>query len=52
MESQVRLSSGRITIPKHIRDELGLTGGMKLEWHRVDGHIEAKVVKPDAGRIS
>jgi AbrB family looped-hinge helix DNA binding protein len=36
--------SGRIVIPKAMRDELGFEGGTEVEITLVDGHIEIDVV--------
>jgi len=36
--------SGRIVVPKPMRDELGLNGGNELEISLVDGHIEIDVI--------
>jgi AbrB family looped-hinge helix DNA binding protein len=32
--------AGRVVVPKHLRDELGLTPEVVLEIDIVDGHIE------------
>ena len=33
-------SAGRVLVPKHLRDELGLSPGTPLEIDVVDGHLE------------
>jgi AbrB family looped-hinge helix DNA binding protein len=33
-------SAGRLVIPKHIREELGLTGGSEVELELRDGQVE------------
>lgn len=32
--------AGRVVVPKAMRDELGLDGGVEIEITLVDGHIE------------
>lgn len=45
-------SKGQITLPKAIRDRLGLDAGAKLDFQLMpDGTITARAVKPDARRI-
>lgn len=36
-------AAGRIVVPKHVRDELGLLPGTELELGVVDGRIELEV---------
>ena len=31
-------SDGRVTVPQHIRDRLGLTAGTEVEWEMGDGY--------------
>jgi antitoxin PrlF len=45
-------SKGQITLPKEIRDRLGLDAGSMLDFHILeDNTITARQVKPDARRI-
>ena len=45
-------SNGQITLPKEIRDRLGLDAGSMLDFQVLpDNTITARVVKPDARRI-
>ncbi len=45
MRYSIRMSThGRITIPKAIRDELGLRGGMTLEWSEGPDGIVGQIV--------
>ncbi len=45
-------SKGRITLPKEIRDRLGLDAGSILEFTLLpDDSIVARAVKPDARRV-
>jgi AbrB family looped-hinge helix DNA binding protein len=36
-------SSGRLTVPKALRDELGLVDGIELELSAVDGRLEISI---------
>jgi AbrB family looped-hinge helix DNA binding protein len=36
-------AAGRLVVPKALRDELGLTGGMELEVEAVDGRLQVAV---------
>jgi len=45
-------SKGQITLPKEIRDRLGLDAGAMLDFELLpDNTITARAVKPDARRI-
>jgi antitoxin PrlF len=45
-------SKGQITLPKEIRDRLGLDAGSMLDFQVLpDNTITARTVKPDARRI-
>ena len=45
-------SKGQITVPKEIRDRLGLDAGSMLDFQVLpDNTITARAVKPDARRI-
>ena len=45
-------TKGQITLPKEIRDRLGLSAGSILDFAILpDGSIVARAVKPDARRI-
>lgn len=45
-------SKGQITLPKEIRDRLGLDAGSMLDFEVLpDNTITARAVKPDARRI-
>ena len=45
MIHSVRLSTrGRVTLPKALRDRLGLRPGMKLMWEVADGQAVARIV--------
>ena len=45
-------SKGQITLPKEIRDRLGLDAGSTLDFQLLaDNTITARAVKPDARRI-
>ncbi|MGV3456383.1 AbrB/MazE/SpoVT family DNA-binding domain-containing protein [Sphingomonas sp.] len=49
MIHSVRMSTrGRVTLPKPLRDRLGLRPGMKLVWEVSDGQAVARVVEKDA----
>jgi AbrB family looped-hinge helix DNA binding protein len=37
-------SAGRIVVPKALRDEMGLTGGERLEIRAHDGTLEVEVI--------
>jgi AbrB family looped-hinge helix DNA binding protein len=36
-------SSGRLTVPRTLRDELGFFAGTELELSVVDGHLEVSI---------
>jgi antitoxin PrlF len=45
-------SKGQITLPKQIRDLLGIDAGALLDFQVLEDHtITARLVKPDARRI-
>jgi antitoxin PrlF len=45
-------SKGQITLPKEIRDRLGLDAGSMLDFQVLpDNTISARAVKPDARRV-
>ncbi|WP_457331766.1 AbrB/MazE/SpoVT family DNA-binding domain-containing protein [Rhizobacter sp. P5_C2] len=45
-------SKGRITVPKEIRDRLGLDAGSTLDFQLLpDNTITARAVKPDARNV-
>jgi antitoxin PrlF len=45
-------SKGQLTLPKEIRDRLGLDAGATLDFHLLpDNTITARAVKPDARSI-
>ncbi len=45
-------SKGQVTLPKEIRDRLGLDAGSTLDFQLLpDNTITARAVKPDARRI-
>ena len=45
-------SKGQLTLPKEIRDRLGLDAGSVLDFElRPDNTITARAVKPDARRL-
>jgi antitoxin PrlF len=45
-------SKGQITLPKEIRDRLGLDAGAVLDFElQADNTITARAVRPDARRI-
>ena len=45
-------SKGQITLPKEIRDRLGLDAGSMLDFQVLpDNTITARALKPDARRI-
>ena len=45
-------SKGQITLPKEIRDRLGLDAGAMLDFELLpDNTITARAVKPDARRV-
>jgi AbrB family looped-hinge helix DNA binding protein len=45
-------SKGQITLPKAIRDQLGLDAGSQLHFELLpDGTIRARAVKPDARTV-
>jgi antitoxin PrlF len=45
-------SKGQVTLPKEIRDQLGLDAGAILDFQIIEGNtITARRVRPDARRI-
>lgn len=52
MSSVAITRKGLVTIPRHIRDELGMTAGSKVEFALVDDHVRMRLVrKGSASRI-
>ncbi|MBK7299147.1 MAG: AbrB/MazE/SpoVT family DNA-binding domain-containing protein [Moraxellaceae bacterium] len=41
-------SKGQVTIPKVIRQQLGICQGSQIEFIEVDGHVELRVVSRPA----
>lgn len=39
-------SKGQVTVPKMVRDALGLRQGDTLQWDLEDGSVRVKVLKP------
>ena len=39
-------AKGQVTIPKAIREALGLQKGDQLRWHLEDGEVRVRVVSP------
>ena len=39
-------SKGQVTVPKTVRDALGLRQGDTLQWDLEDGSVRVKVLKP------
>ncbi|MFM9968462.1 MAG: AbrB/MazE/SpoVT family DNA-binding domain-containing protein [Burkholderiales bacterium] len=48
METTSVTSKGQVTIPKPLRQQLGLRGGSKVEFILVDDHAEMRVVSTPA----
>ena len=48
METTSVTSKGQVTIPKPLRQQLGLRSGSKVEFLLVDGHVEMRVVSTPA----
>jgi AbrB family looped-hinge helix DNA binding protein len=44
--------AGRVVVPKHLRDELGLTPEVALEIDIVDGHIEISAPHASADLVT
>lgn len=40
---------GQVTIPKQLRDRLGIEPGQQLEFSEEDGRLVARKVRPSAG---
>ena len=51
METTSVTSKGQVTIPKPLRQQLGLRQGSKVEFVLVGGHVEMRVVSAPA-RVS
>ena len=43
MEVTSVTSKGQVTIPKHVRQQLGIRQGTRLEFRLVGDHLEARV---------
>jgi len=41
-------SKGQVTIPKRVRQALGITSGSKIEFDIVDGHAQLRLVRRGA----
>lgn len=48
METTSVTSKGQVTIPKSLRQQLGLRQGSKVEFVLVDGHVEMRVFSTPA----
>lgn len=48
MSSVSVTSKGQVTIPKHIRDELGITAGSKVEFELAGGDARMRLVRKGA----
>ena len=48
METTSVTSKGQVTIPKPLRQQLGLRRGSKVEFVLVDDHVEMRVVSTPA----
>jgi AbrB family looped-hinge helix DNA binding protein len=46
MESTIVTSKGQITIPKEIRQQLGIRKGSKIEFIVVEDHVEMYLANP------
>jgi AbrB family looped-hinge helix DNA binding protein len=46
MEATIVTSKGQITIPKEIRQQLGIHKGSKIEFIVVEDHVEMYLVNP------
>lgn len=44
METTTVTSKGQVTIPQALRQELGIRQGSRIEFSRVDDHLEMRVV--------
>ena len=44
MEATTVTSKGQVTIPQALRQELGIRQGSRIEFSRVDDHLEMRVV--------
>lgn len=48
MESTSVTSKGQVTIPKEVRQQLGIRTGSRIEFIIVDDHVEMRVHHPAA----
>ncbi|MBI5330799.1 MAG: AbrB/MazE/SpoVT family DNA-binding domain-containing protein [Betaproteobacteria bacterium] len=48
MEVTTVTSKGQVTIPQALRQELGIRQGSRIEFSRVDDHLEMRVEPPPA----
>jgi len=49
MESTSVTSKGQVTIPKEVRQQLGIRQGSRIEFSLVGGHVEMRVKSSPAG---
>jgi AbrB family looped-hinge helix DNA binding protein len=49
MEATAVTSKGQVTIPKELRQHLGIRQGTRIEFSLVDGHVEMRVKSSPSG---
>jgi AbrB family looped-hinge helix DNA binding protein len=49
METTAVTSKGQVTIPKHLRQQLGIRQGSRIEFSLVGDHVEMRVRSSPAG---
>lgn len=49
MEGTSVTSKGQVTIPKHVRQQLGIRQGTRIEFLLVGDHLEARIKSSPAG---
>ena len=52
MEATSVTSKGQVTIPKEVRQRLGIRQGSRIEFSLVGDHVEMRVSRSPAGEMS